>query len=156
MSAARKLQTPVRKRSALENTFSASIDGTEPLNFKAVFEQVTYPQEGEPPRWTIEARYRDPNTNHIQTVRVIFLKNPANNKPVLANEELRVLYSNTAEDPPAEYFTNDATTAIEFDEATAAVKGTISATVDDGLESQKSHELTIEFDLVAEEWSKRM
>lgn len=154
MSTARKLPSPIKKYSARDNSFSASIDMSEPIDFHATFKKVIYPQEGEPPRWTIEARYRDSTTNQIQSIRVIFLNTPENNKPVLANEDLRVLYSNTAEDPPSEYSTSAATTAIDFDSEAGSVSGNISATVSDGLETPKHHDLTIAFDLVAEQWVK--
>ncbi|MBR7197928.1 MULTISPECIES: hypothetical protein [unclassified Pseudomonas] len=156
MSTARKLRTPITKYSPLDNSFSASIDKSEPIDFQATFKKVIYPQEGEPPRWTIEARYRDSTTNQIQSIRIIFLKTPENNKPVLANENLRILYSNTAEDPPSEYSTSAATTAIDFDSAAGSVSGNISATVSDGLETPKTHELTIAFNLIAENWVKRI
>ncbi|WLH33205.1 hypothetical protein PSH79_14770 [Pseudomonas sp. FP2196] len=156
MSTARKLPTPVVKYSPLDNTFSASIDKSEPIDFQATFKKVNYPQEGEPARWTIEARYRDSTTNHIQSIRIIFLKSPENNKPVRANEDLRILYSNTAEVPPSEYSTSAATTAIDFDAAVGSVSGNISATVSDDLEAPKHHELTIAFDLIAEHWVKRI
>ncbi|NYH11729.1 hypothetical protein [Pseudomonas moraviensis] len=155
MTAAQKLDTLHKGRSTRTAIFNASIDKGEPLNFRATFSQVIYPQWGEPPRWTINANYRDPMDNQIKTIRVILFKDPVDSKAKLANADVMVTYSDSAEEPPSEYSTNDPTTAFTFDSENSSIKGEISATVSDGLEPGKTHELTLEFDLQAAKWSQR-
>ncbi|MFP0198219.1 hypothetical protein ACKJSM_24000 [Pseudomonas sp. PHC1] len=155
MSAAQKVNTLQKGRLTRAAEFNASIDKGEPLSFKATFSRISYPQVGEPPRWTIDAASRNPIDNQIKTIRVILLKDPVDSKAKLANADVLVTYSDTAEDPPSEYFTNTPTTAFTFDSENASIKGNISATVSDGLEQAKTHELTLEFDLKAEKWSQR-
>jgi hypothetical protein len=155
MTAAQKLATFQKGRSTRAAEFNASIDKGEPLNFRATFSQVYYPQEGEPPRWTIKADYRDSTDNQIKTIRVILFKDPTDSKPQLANADVMITYSDSAEDPPSEYCTTAPTTAFTFDAQTSSISGSISATVSDGLDPVKTHALDLEFDLQAAQWSQR-
>jgi len=155
MTAAQKLDTLHKGRFTRAAEFKASIDKSEPLNFRATFSQIIYPQWGQPPRWTVTADYRNPTDNQMKTIRVILFKDPVDSKAKLANADVMVTYSDSAEEPPSEYSTNDPTTAFTFDPENSSIKGDVSATVSDGLEPGKTHELVIEFDLQADQWSQR-
>jgi hypothetical protein len=149
MSAARKIAYTSFRKHARDNTFSGSIDEALPLDFKTTFSQITYPQEGEPPRWTIDANYRNPDNNHIQTIRVIFFKDPAASLVQRLAENFKITYSNTEEDPPSEYSSPEADIAIKFNSENATISGTISATLTDQLDPPKTHTLDLDFDLAA-------
>ncbi|MFJ2709958.1 hypothetical protein ACIOZM_03620 [Pseudomonas sp. NPDC087346] len=155
MTAAQKLDTLQKGRSTRAVEFTASIDKGEPLNFRATFSQISYPQEGEPPRWTIKAEHRDPINNQIKTIRVILFKNPVDYQPELANADVMVTYSDSAESPPSEYSTTAPTTAFTFDSENSSIQGSISATVSDDLDPVTTYELTLEFNLQAAQWSQR-
>jgi len=150
MSAARKLDYRVRKH-AVDNTFSSSIDKGDPVNFKAAFAKVGYPQVGDPPRWTIEANHRNSEDNHIQTIRVIFFTAPEEAMTKSVVQGLKVTYSNTAEDPPSEYSTDQADVAIQFNAAEGTISGTISAELTDQLDPPKFHALDFDFNLASRE-----
>ena len=150
MSAARKIVYSPRKH-ARDNTFSGSIDQAIPLNFKATFSKVNYPQEGEPPRWTIEANYRNSVDNHIQTIRVIFFEDPKETMIQRLSEGFKITYNNTAENPPSEYSTTQADIAVKFSTADGTIIGTLSARLADQLDPPKYHTFDLDFDLAASE-----
>ncbi|RON51699.1 hypothetical protein [Pseudomonas frederiksbergensis] len=150
MSAAQKLDSSHVRKSALNNSFNGSIDRDIPLPFQATFSRVNYPQEGEPPRWTIEARYRDSQSNHIKSIRIIFFKDPSDNAPHKIADDFKIIYANTEEDPPSEYSATVAMIAVKFDAGNQTIKGEISASVTDGLVNPKFHDITAEFDLAAQ------
>jgi hypothetical protein len=150
MNAAQKLDFSQARKSVLNNSFSASIDRNIPIHFNATFSRIDYPQEGEPPRWTIEARYRDSQSNHIKSIRIIFFKDPVDDAPHKVTDDFKIIYANTEEDPPSEYSATLAMISISFNSVNQTIKGEISAKVTDGLVDPKFHDVNAEFDLVAQ------
>ncbi|NUT86373.1 hypothetical protein HNO91_08070 [Pseudomonas corrugata] len=152
MSAARKLSIDTVRKSTLDNEFEASIDQAPPVSFRANFARVNYPQLGD--CLTITATLRDPVSHQIKSIKVIFTEDPIDNTP-RRNTGMRIYYGDTAEVPPSEYSTYAPMTALDYNSQTLSISGTIDAHLEDGLEVPKSHDVVMNFSLVAEQDFRR-